>query len=164
MSIDNYTHIVIDAIRTIIGHAPIGFQLPSITHILRMMTGELSPGPVLLVQLTRTGKSAVPLACVVIDYSVSIIIENTLALGIDQVAKAQNTCGSSQNSRIECYHLDSITAEEYQQTIVSFIVTNYFSCKVTCFVLYCSLETLFKKCWIDFACNCVHSKILTFFT
>ena len=46
-------------------------------------------------QATRSGKSAVPLTCAVVDDEVSIIVENTLSLGSDQVGKVNLTVSQS---------------------------------------------------------------------
>ena len=160
---DTYNQIAVDAMHSVLGRAPLGFQLPSIAHVLRMMSGELSPSTVLLVQPTGTGKSTVPLTCSVIDCGVSIVIENTLALGIDQVVKARDLCMSSSKLRVECYHLDSITTEEHQDIISSLIVANCISKRDTCFVLYSSPEMLLKKCWVNFIDECVKNNILSLF-
>ena len=52
-----------------------------------MMKGRIQSQPILLVQSTGGGKSAVPQTCGSAVPGVTIVIENTLALCADQVSK-----------------------------------------------------------------------------
>ena len=52
-----------------------------------MMANIIPCEPVLLVQATGSGKSAVPLTCAVVNGGMSIIVENTLSLGSNQTSK-----------------------------------------------------------------------------
>ena len=72
------------AMEAVWSRTPRGYQIDVIPHIIKMMLGNSTPEPVLLVQGTGSGKSTVPLTSAVVDGGVSIVIENTLAQhGID---------------------------------------------------------------------------------
>ena len=86
---DPYDDLATDTMQTMLRRTPVGFQLPSISHILWMMSGKMSSGPVLIVQPTGSGKSSVPLTCAAVDYGVTIVVENSLSLGVDQAVKAK---------------------------------------------------------------------------
>ena len=67
------------------GNIPNAFQQQIIPNILMMMKGRIQSQPLLLVQSTGGGKSAVPQTCGSAVPGVTIVIENTLALCADQV-------------------------------------------------------------------------------
>ena len=88
---DPFNQIAEGVMSSVLSRNPRGFQLPSIAHIVKMMSGEIPCGSVLLVQPTGTRKSSVPLTCAVIDYGVTVVVENTLSLGIDQAVNLDST-------------------------------------------------------------------------
>ena len=67
------------------GNIPNAFQQQIIPNILMMMKGRIQSQPLLLVQSTGGGKSAVPQTCGSAVPGVTIVIENTQALCADQV-------------------------------------------------------------------------------
>ena len=75
-------------------HLPNPFQRLIIPKILRMMKKRIQPRPILLVQGTGGGKSAVPQTCGCTSPGITIILENTQALGADQKGKLDNLDGN----------------------------------------------------------------------
>ena len=120
-----------------------------------MMLFKIAPNPVLIVQPTGTGKSTVPLTVSVLDAGITIIIENTIALGIDQTSKANFISSSSNKLEIQCYHLDSINNEEDQTKISSLILQTCHLVGNTAFILFASPETLLKATWNSFIDQCI---------
>ena len=55
-----------------------------------MLTNDLTPQGLLLIQPTGSGKSSVPQTASIISNGVTIIIEPTLALSSDQASKFQS--------------------------------------------------------------------------
>ena len=81
---------------------PNPFQQRIIPQILMMMKGMTQPRPLLLVQSTGGGKSAVPQTCGCTKAGVTIVLENTQALGADQCSKLDQL----QSPNIITYQLD----------------------------------------------------------
>ena len=92
---DIYSNIAIDTMSSIYNKKPRGFQLDVITHIIKMMAGTIPKQPISMVPPTSAGKSAVPLTAAVVDGGITLIIENTLALGTDQASKIELIANSS---------------------------------------------------------------------
>ena len=92
---DVFYEITAETMESMWGRTPRLCQSVVIPHLLRMMSGVLLPSPVLLVQSTGTGKSSVPLTAATVDGGITIIVQNTLALGSDQVSKIATTANSS---------------------------------------------------------------------
>ena len=88
---------------------PNHFQQRIIPHILMMMKGTIPAQPMLLVQSTGSGKSAVPQTCGCMKAGVTIVLENTLALGADQCSKLDQL----QSPNIITYQLDHMKYAVY---------------------------------------------------
>ena len=58
-------------------------------HILEMLADVTKPQAVLLVRSTGSGKSVVPQTLSAVNGGVTIIVENTLSLGLDQASKIE---------------------------------------------------------------------------
>ena len=82
-----YSNISSSTMLRVYGTRPKGFQSVLIPHILKMIAGAIPSSPILMVQPTGSGKSAVPATVAVVDGGVTIVIENTLALAADQCSK-----------------------------------------------------------------------------
>ena len=95
VTMDIYSNIAIDTMSSIYNKKPRGFQLDVITHIIKMMAGTIPKQPISMVPPTSAGKSAVPLTAAVVDGGITLIIENTLALGTDQASKIELIANSS---------------------------------------------------------------------
>ena len=89
---------------------PNHFQQRIIPHILMMMKGTIPGQPILLVQSTGSGKSAVPQTCCCMKAGVTIVLENTLALGADQCSKLDQL----QSPNIITYQLDHMKSRAQQ--------------------------------------------------
>ena len=74
-----------------------------------MMKGMTQPRPLLLVQSTGGGKSAVPQTCGCTKAGVTIVLENTQALGADQCSKLDQL----QSPNIITYQLDHMKYAVY---------------------------------------------------
>ena len=137
---DPYLSFALEAMQTICCHSPRSYQVFAIPHLLKMMTGDLCPAPVLMVQSTGSGKRAVPLTASVVDGGVSIIVENTLALGSDQASKVMNQ--SSQDTKyIKSYHLDLFKSKEQQQKLCVGILHHLQRSPHISIILFTSPET-----------------------
>ena len=75
-------------------HLPNPLRRLIIPKILLTMKKRLQPRPILLVQGTGAGKSAVPQTCGCTSPGITIILENTQALGADQKGKLDNLDGN----------------------------------------------------------------------
>ena len=84
---DPFDTVASETMQCVWGRTPRHYQAIVIPHILRMMAGVIPPNPVLMVQSTGSGKSAIPLTLASVDGGVTIVIQNTLALGSDQCSK-----------------------------------------------------------------------------
>ena len=140
-----YNSIVKDGMCSIFNRTPIDFQLGVTTHLLKMMSGNITAEPVLMVQPAGSGKSTVPLAAAIIDGGVTIIIENTLSLGSDQCVKLNNLVSSTLVKDIRAYHLDAIIQPNLISRIADGIIQHCEVNKDTSFIIYTSPETLLKK-------------------
>ena len=147
---DPHEDISMQTMQTIFNRSPRGFQFKIISHILRMITGDLKKQPVLMVQPTGSGKSTVPLTVATADGGITIIIENTLSLGTDQAMKVPLIAQSSTLRYIRSYHLDSFKTEKDQQALSSSIISHCSKNNNTSIILFTSPETLLKKIWSEF--------------
>ena len=98
------------------GNIPNAFQQQIIPNILMMMKGRIQSQPILLVQSTGGGKSAVPQACGSTVPGVTIVIENTLALCADQVSKFDKV--EAEGSHIFTIQLDHFKSRSKQQYVI----------------------------------------------
>ena len=113
---DVYSNIAIDAMTSIYNKKPQWFQLDVvISHIIKMMVGKIPKQPVLMVQPTGAGKSAVSLTAAIVDGGVTFIIENTLALGTYQASKLELTANSNHCQFVKSILLDSIKSVKQQR-------------------------------------------------
>jgi superfamily II DNA helicase RecQ len=96
---------------------PYPFQQQVIPSILMMMKQRIQPQPILLVQSTGGGKSAVPQTCGLTVPGVTIVLENTQALGADQSGKLINVA----NNNNVTFHLDPIKSTNERRYIIDTI-------------------------------------------
>lgn len=157
---DIYNDIAAKAMSNIFNKNPCGFQNNVIPHLLKMLTSSIPKQPVLMVQPTGAGKSAVPLTVAVVDGGITVIIENTLALGTDQATKTELIAQSTNRRYIKSIHLDSIKIHKQQQALSSSILHHCSKNKDTSIIIFTSPETLLKPVWINFILQCHKNRIL----
>ena len=157
---DIYTNIAANAMNQIFNKTPQGFQNAVIPHLLRMLSSSIPKQPVLMVQPTGAGKSAVPLTVAVVDGGITLVIENTLALGTDQATKTELIARSTNRKFVKSIHLDSIKSHKQQRSLSSSIVHHCLKNQNTSIVIFTSPETLLKPIWIEFFNNCHKNRIL----
>ena len=87
---------------------PNPFQQRIIPQILMMMKGMTQPRPLLLVRSTGGGKSVVPQTCGCTKAGVTIVLENTQALGADQCSKLDKL----NKANIITYQLDLLKSDQ----------------------------------------------------
>lgn len=75
-----------------------------------MMSNNIDPAPVLVVQSTGSVKALVPLTCSVIDSGIKIIIENMLVLASDQSSKVDNLANQDVKD-VKSYQLDDFKSD-----------------------------------------------------
>ena len=91
-----------------------------------MMKGRIQSQPLLLVQSTSGGKSAVPQTCgSAVPGVVTIVIENTLALCADQVSKFDKL--EAEGSHIFTIQLDQFKSRPEQQYVIDTMGTYSFN-------------------------------------
>ena len=132
---NEYNRIAVDAMETIWSKRPRGYQNIIIPHLIRMMSYDVPPEPVLLVQSTGSGKLLVPLTCAVVDGGVTIVIENTLALGSDQACKV-NDKGDTGRKYIKAIQLDMIKSDDDEVAMSEAILTHCNTNKDSSIVLF----------------------------
>ena len=133
---------------------PCGFQLVIIPHLLKMQAGTIPCQPVLMVQPTGSGKPSVPLTYSVVDGGLTIIIENTLALGTNQSTKLKSIASSTSRCYVKSIHLDSVK-KPCQQTPLSKATLKHLQHNHnTSLIVFTSPETLLKSVWIKFVLKC----------
>ena len=157
---DDHSNIAIKAMAAIFNRQPRGFQLDVITHLLKMLSGSIPKQPVLMVQPTGSGKSTVPLTVAVIDGGITIVLENTLALGTDQSSKIDIIAKSSRKRTIKSIHLDSIKGSKLQHSISKSLVKHCKGNKNTSIIIFSSPESLLKPIWTKFVLDCAKHDIL----
>merc|ERR1740124_733250 len=92
--------------REIWNRTPNEFQQESIPHLLMMRCAPNVPQALLLVQGIGGGKSAVAQTVGVVDCGVTLVIEETLALAVDQRSKVKDA--SNAYGPVLEFQLDSI--------------------------------------------------------
>lgn len=159
---DPYYTIAVDAMQSVFGRTPRGYQGVVIPHILKMMMFQIQPNPVLLVQSTGSGKSMVPLTVASVDGGVSVVIQNTLALGSDQCAKV-SIQQAEYVKDVRSFQLDLFRDEKELQTLCDSIVTHCNTNDNTSIIVFTSPETLLKSSCIIFISSLVEKNILRIF-
>ena len=117
-----YSSIAKQAMEEVWGQTPNRFQTEIIPTILQMLTKDLSPEALLLVQPTGSGKSAVPQTTSVVTNGVSIIIEPTLALSSDQASKF-DTASKEYGGLVYSYQLDLYKTDNQKQALANNIIS-----------------------------------------
>ena len=157
---DLFTNIAIDAMKSIYNKEPQGFQMNVIPHLIKMMAGQIPKQPVLMVQPTGAGKSAVPLTAAIVNGGITLIIENTLALGTDQASKVELNANSNHRRFVKSIHLDSIKSSKQQRSISSSIIQHCTDIIDTSIIIFSSPETLLKQVWTHFFIECQKQNLL----
>ena len=106
-----FQSIASEAMLSVWSRAPRSYQNKVIPHLLKMMAGHIVCAPTLLVQSTGSGKSSVPLTAAVVDGGVTIILENTLALGSNQRFKVLKDSNLS-TKYVKGFQLDLFRSKE----------------------------------------------------
>ena len=117
-----YLSIAKDAMEEVWGHTPNRFQIKIIPTILQMLTNDLRPEALLLIQPTGSGKSTVLQTASVVTNGVSIIIEPTLALSSDQASKFQQA-SKNFSSLAYSYQLNLYKKEDKRQRLSTDILS-----------------------------------------
>ena len=159
---NDYEEIATNAMKAVWGRTPRGYQSYIIPYLLHMLSGNISLDPVLLVQSTGSGKSMVPLTCAVVDGGVTIIIENTLALGADQVNKVKQS-NLLPNKKVISFQLDMIKSELDEKDLSTTILQHLSSNIDTSIILYTSPETLLKDVWTELLSSLIENNLLCLF-
>lgn len=148
------------ATNDVFGHSPNNFQSTIIPHILNMLCGQSPCRPVLLVQPTGGGKSIVYQTISIINGGVTIVIENTLALGSDQKSKIDNL---DPKHNMFAFHLDQIKQNEQVDALLSTIdnlsVNNRKS--AISIIIFTSPESLLLDIWKPLLNIIILNRILT---
>ena len=116
-----FNSIAAEAMDKVWGRQPIGYQQVVIPHIFEMMANVRKPQAVLLVQLTGSGKSAVPQTLSVVNGGVTIVIENTLSLGSGQTSKIDNANEYS-GVRMISFQLNEVKTIDQQKRLSKGII------------------------------------------
>ena len=159
---DSFDEIAAATMQSVWGRSPRNFQAIVIPHILRMMAGVLRPDPVLLVQSTGSGKSAVPLTLASVDGGVSIIIQNTLALGSDQCSKIAMLSASS-SKPVKAFQLDTFKNIDELEKLCTYVIQHCTSNTITSIIIFTSSEALLKPVVISFVDSLVTKGLLRIF-
>ena len=161
-----YSSIAKEAMEQVWGRTPNRFQIAIIPTILQMLTKDLSPEVLLLVQPTGSGKSAVPQTASVVTNGVSIIIEPTLALSSDQASKF-DTASKDYRGLVYSYQLDLYKKDDERQLLSNNILS--VMCKqksqdiqlgIVSFVLFTSPEALVLPTWMTFVEDLIKLEML----
>ena len=159
---DVFYEITAETMESMWGRTPRLCQSVVIPHLLRMMCGVLLPSPVLLVQSTGTGKSSVPLTAATVDGGITIIVQNTLALGSDQVSKIATTANSSAK-HVKSYQLDAHKDKEVLSNLCDAIVHHCMLNIDTSIIIFTSPEYLLKPHVMSFFVSVVEKDLLRLF-
>ena len=157
-----YMPIVSMAMQKMFNRSPRLYQGQIISHILKMMTNELPPEPVLMIQPTGSGKSSVPLTCAVIPGGVTIILENTLALASDQTSKIKSIVVSN-TKPVKSFQLDTFKTDEDLQRLYDAILKHIEKNKNTSIICFSSPEKLLNIKSIQFIKTIVTNQKLNLF-
>lgn len=160
ISIDDFKCIGVEAMRRVFHKTPRGYQNDVIPHVLSMISCKHMniPQPTLVVQPTGSGKSAIPQTVSVSSGGgVSIVLENTLSLGSDQVSKItqleSSTMFAFQADRLtpkQCVKLESIIKEMKTRNVGLTVI------------LFMSPERLLQEFWMKLFSDLVKNKLLRF--
>ena len=159
---DRFYDITVETMESIWGRTPRLYQSVVIPHLLRMMCGVLVPSPVLLVQSTGTGKSSVPLTAATVDGGITIIVQNTLALGSDQASKIA-TAANASAKHVKSYQLDACKDEEVLSNLCDAITHHCMSNIDTSIIIFTSPEYLLKPHVMSFFVSVVEKDLLRLF-
>ena len=161
-----YSSIAKQAMEEVWGRTPNRFQIEIIPTILQMLTKDLSPEALLLVQPTGSGKSAVPQTTSVVTNGVSIIIEPTLALSSDQSSKF-DTASKEHGGLVYSYQIDTYKNDKDRQRLANNILSVLREKKqqdielgIVSFVLFTSPEALVLPIWMEFVDNLIKIEML----
>ena len=129
-----------------------------------MMKGRIQSQPLLLVQSTGGGKSAVPQTCGSAVPGVTIVIENTLALCADQVSKFDKL--EAEGSHIFTIQLDQFKSRSERQYVIDtinlFIDRSNTNQPLNASIfIFASPERLVSDKWLPTIQNIVNNKCLS---
>ena len=141
-----YNSIATMAMEEVWSNTPRNFQREAIPYLLMMRCHPNSPSPLLLIQGTGGGKSAVPQTVGVVTRGVTLIIENTLSLSADQQSKIKRA--SDVNGPVRAFHLDSIKRQNVTTRLSKYLLDLDPKTNASIF-LYTSPECLLKSPWIE---------------
>ena len=141
-----YNSIATMAMEEVWGNTPRNFQRETIPYLLMMRCHPNSPSPLLLIQGTGGGKSAVPQTVGVVTRGVTLIIENTLSLSADQKSKVKKA--SDVNGPVRAFHLDSIKRSNVKTRLSNYLFDLDPNTNASIFI-YTSPECLLKSPWIN---------------
>ena len=162
-TVEAYRSIIDTAMSTSIGYSPRPFQTEIISHIIHMKPDSVRtrvPQANLLVQGTGGGKSSVYQCVGVIKRGIHIIVQNTLALSSDQMAKvdkmAQNGCN------VKSLQLDNIKSTRVQRSLVNTLTTFYNNPSNHNLIvfIFTSPECLQKQIWKELFDNILKNRSL----
>ena len=157
-----YVSIAYSAMEKVFSRTPRSYQSSIIAHILKMMSGEDPAEPVLMIQPTGSGKSTVPLTCSVVQGGVSIVVENTLALGSDQSSKISSIVNPGVKN-IKSYQLDTFKAPSELKRLCDSILKHITSNSSTSIICFSSPETLVHSVTVNFIQQLISKSKLNFF-
>ena len=150
-----YSSIAKQAMEEVWGRTPNRFQIEIIPTILQMLTKDVIPEGLLLVQPTGSGKSSVPQTASVVTNGVTIIIEPTLALSSDQSSKF-DSASNDHGGVVYSYQLDLYKNDNDRQLLSNNIVSVLKRKKhqdiqsgIVSFVLFTSPEALVLPIWTN---------------
>ena len=151
-----YSSIAKEAMEQVWGRSPNRFQSDIIPIILQMLSKDMCPEALLLVQPTGSGKSAVPQTASVVTNGVSIIIEPTLALSSDQASKF-DMASKDYGGLVYSYQLDLYKKDDERKSLSNYILsllrkkkTQDIQLGIVSFVLFTSPEALVLPTWMAF--------------
>ena len=155
--------------QTVWNRTPNRFQSDVIPIILQMMTGDKSPRPLLLVQPTGSGKSAVPQTAAVVTSGITFIIECTQSLGADQASKILQS-RTTPGLTVHAHQLDVIKTTADRMTI-SDQIRNVLSAKkvasvdtgIVCYIVFTSPEELNRPIWLKLFEDMMEIEMVTLF-
>jgi superfamily II DNA helicase RecQ len=113
----------------------------------------------MLVQGTGSGKSSVPQTVAVVDGGVTIVIENTLALGSDQQSKVVDA-NEYFGGEVLGIQLDELKHKEEQQQLAHSLRNDMNVNSTTAIILFTSPETIARPIWLDLIEHLIENKKL----
>lgn len=163
---DIYQSISDIAMLNVWGRRPRGYQRYVVPHILKMLSNEIPSQAVLLVQSTGSGKSSVPQTVGVVNGGVTVVVEQTLALGADQCSKiSQSKSSTTDNISVKAIHLDAIKDDEDRKRLCSTIERHFRTVKHSTLsvFLFTSPEALLLPVWNKFLLTLIQLNVLRLF-